>query len=281
MRAQGYEPQLAPTTGPGTAAGIARRAIEDGAGLILACGGDGTVNEVAEGMIHSQVPLGVLPAGTANVLAVEISLDRTLSGAARHLPECVPRRIAVGRVWTNGGADSRHFLLMAGAGLDAQIVYRLNAALKDRAGKLAYWLSGVQLGARRLPQFEVTVEGVRSTCSFALVSRVRNYGGDFSIARDVSLLDDRFEVVLFQGRYALRYLPYLAGLVAGRVTAMPGVSVYRAREVCCQAPEDAHAYVQVDGEYAGRLPARMEMVPDALTLLLPPAYVRRFSGMTA
>lgn len=244
--------------------------------MILACGGDGTVNEVAEGMVHSTVPLGVIPAGTANVLAHEIGLGRTAPEAASRLAACVPCRVSVGRVCSGENGRARHFLCMAGAGLDARIVYELSAGLKDKTGKLAYWAAGFALAGRRLAEFEAVVDGRPRACSFALIAKVRNYGGDFEIARSVSLFDDRFEVVLFEGRLALRYVRYLAGVAFKRTAGMRGVTTLRAREVRLQAPSDRRVHVQVDGEYAGRLPARVELVPDALTLMVPEEYVRRF-----
>jgi diacylglycerol kinase family enzyme len=161
---------------------------------------------------------------------------------------------------------------MAGIGLDAHIVYRVNAALKARAGKFAYWIAGWSLLGRRLSEFEVEVDGRKHTCSFVLVSKVRNYGGDFSIARSVSLLDNQFEVVLFEGRSTLRYVKYFAGLAFNRISGMKGVTVLRASRVVASAPHDSRVYVQIDGEYAGHLPAEISIVPDALTLMLRSEY---------
>jgi len=260
------------TTGPCTAGALAREQIARGADLILAAGGDGTLNEVAEGMAHSQVPLGVLPAGTANVLAMEMKLGGDFLGAARRLGDCRPQRISIGQVSADAGATTRHFLLMAGIGLDAQIVYKVSAPLKAHIGKLAYWVAGWGMLGRSLPEFSIEADGVTHRCSFALVSKVRNYGGDFEIARDVSLFDDHFEVVLFQGRSTLRYVRYFAGLVANRIAGIPGIVVLRARRVSAPQPFDARIFLQIDGEFAGRLPAEIRIVPDALTLLVPPEY---------
>src|SRR6202051_3203253 len=115
----GHEGILGPTFGPGAAVALARDWAADGVGLIVAAGGDGTINEVAEGMVHSAVPLGILPAGTANVLATETGMSRDLETAARDLLTYTPERISVGRLhFNNGSSTTRHFLLMAGVGLD-------------------------------------------------------------------------------------------------------------------------------------------------------------------
>ena len=272
LRRGGHHVTAAPTTGPATAGEIARTQIAGGADLILAAGGDGTINEVAEGMVHSTVPLGILPAGTANVLAMEMKLGRKLEDVAERLEQCSPHRISIGHLTADGGRVSRHFLLMAGIGLDAHVVYHVSGSLKARAGKFAYWVAGWSLLGRQLPEFDVEVDGERRRCSFALLSKVRNYGGDFEIAREVSLFDDQFEVVLFEGRSSLRYVPYFVGLAANRLSGMKGVTVLRAQDVVLRKPDDQRVYVQVDGESAGHLPAKIEIVPAALTLLVPPQY---------
>jgi len=268
----GHDVTVAPTTGPQTAGALARRHIENGADLILAAGGDGTINEVAEGMVHSAVPLGILPAGTANVLAMEMKMGHDLERVASRLHEYRPRRISVGRVTFDGGRQSRHFLLMAGIGLDAHIVYHVSAPLKSRVGKLAYWVAGWSLFGRRLGQVQAELEGAARQCSFALISKVRNYGGDFEIARTVSLFDDRFEAVLFEGHTSLPYVKYFIGMMLNRLSGMRGVTVLRGEKVTLSSSEDHRVYVQIDGEFAGHLPAEISLVPDALTLLVPPTY---------
>lgn len=270
LERRGHQISVIATTGPATASRIAHDCLTRGADLIIAAGGDGTINEVANGMVGSQVPLAILPGGTANVLAVEIEVGTRIVRAAEQLETCVPERIAVGRLQNN--VEQRHFLLMAGAGLDALIVYNIDAALKARIGKAAYWLGGFSQFGRPLPEFEVRVNGHQSRCSFALASRVRNYGGDLRIARGASLFSDQFELVLFKGAHSLPYMKYFFGVLTGRLASMSGVSILSSDIIHLEAPEDSGIYVQIDGEFAGRLPARLEIVPDAVTLLVPPSF---------
>jgi diacylglycerol kinase (ATP) len=260
-------PSLSPTSGPRDATGLARRAAETGSELVLVLGGDGTINEAAEGLIGTSVPLGVLPGGTANVLANELGLGNRIERAAVRLGRCVERRIAVGRLCDSTGCV-RHFLLMGGAGLDATIVTKVHPGLKRRLGKLAYWLAGFPEFFKRVPQFEACVNGQRWRCGFALAARVRNYGGDLEIAGGASLLSGEFEVVLFEGSNPLRYIGYFIGVAVRAVQRLPGVHTVRARRIEFRGK----AHVQMDGEYGGELPASMEIVPDALTLLMPEDY---------
>jgi diacylglycerol kinase (ATP) len=275
LAALGIKVDAAATTGPGTASEMARRAVERGADLILVAGGDGTINEVVNGMAHSDVPLGILPGGTANVLACELRIGKTIERAAESLCHCVKERVALGVLTPGDGDASRHFLLMAGAGLDADIVYRLDPGLKNALGKVAYWISGFRNLGRRLPEFTVEAEGREFRASFALASRVRNYGGDLEIAPTISLLDDEFELVLFEGQSSLRYLKYMCGAVIRRLPGMAGVTILRTRKAAFSAHATDGIHLQLDGEYAGLAPARVEIVPNALTLLVPSGFRAR------
>ena len=275
LQDSGIQAEAVPTTGPGTATAIARQCVESGADLVLVAGGDGTINEAVNGLVNSHVPLGILPAGTANVLAMELAIGKRLERVARALPQCVPERVAVGRLTNRLTPRGRYFLLMAGIGLDAHIVYGLSASLKASLGKAAYWAGGFSQLGRRFPEFTIETDGSRHRASFALVARVRNYGGDLEIAPRISMLEDEFELVLFTGQSSFVYLKYMLGVVTRRLEGMRGVTILRTRRVSCTAPDDSRIHAQVDGEYAGRLPLEIEIQPDALTLLVPPGFRER------
>ena len=272
LRKAGHGIEALATAGPFSAGGIAARCVERGADLILVAGGDGTINEVVNGMVRSEVPLGLLPGGTANVLSMEMGIGREIPRAAEEMQTWTPERVALG-VRHSVGSEPRHFLLMCGAGLDAQIVYQLSASMKNVLGKMSYWAGGFSQLGKRLPEFLVTADGYEHRASFALVSRVRNYGGDLEIAQSVSLLENHFELVLFSGQSSFRYLRYMLGVMRGRLADTPGVTILQATKVALSAPEDHRIYTQVDGEYAGRLPASLEIVPSSLTLLMPPKFL--------
>lgn len=219
-----------------------------------------------------------MPAGTANVLAVELDVGTRILHAAERLGEYVPERIALGLI--ENEHEQRYFILMAGVGLDATIVYHIDAKLKAALGKVAYWLGGFSHFGKPLPEFDVRTNGRTTRCSFALASRVRNYGGDLWIARNASLFSDNFELVLFEGANSLPYVKYLIGVVTNRLAQMNGVSVLRTRSVDLDGASSPGVYVQIDGEYAGRLPAKLSIVPRSLTLLVPPAFRDKHSNHT-
>lgn len=270
--------RLARTTCQGDATRLARQAVADGCDLVAVCGGDGTINETIRGMAGSNVPLLTLPAGTANVLAEEVSFPVDARKVAESLPSLVATKVPLGRVRQQGADEdgSRVFLLMCGVGVDANIVYNLDTKLKQYLGQGAYWLGSLeQLQKRRFQRFDVRIDGETYDSTFALISKSRRYAGKLVIAPEAHLLADHFQVVLFHGETPLRYVGYLAQAATQTLDQFEDVTFHHADRVELLAPADGDVHIEVDGEYAGRLPAVVETIPDALTLMLPPEYVER------
>lgn len=263
--------RLVETTGPRTAGPLAARAVDEGASLVVLCGGDGTINEVAQSMSGTGVPMGILPGGTACVLANEIGLGNDMVRAARRLAASEPHDVATAVL--RQGETRTTFLLMAGIGFDARLVHGLDIATKEKWGKLAYWWSAIREIGTRLDRFEVVVDGVSMQSTFTLVSRVRNYGGDVEIARGASLLSDDFEIVTFETASVVRLAWLLvAGVLTKSLHRKHDVNVRRGKRV--EARSNASVvHVQVDGEKAGVLPATIEIVPASIRLMLPKNWV--------
>ncbi len=274
LEAAGAKVELIATPGPNEAGLLARKAAEAGCSLILAAGGDGTINEVINGIAGMAIPFGALPSGTANVLANEIGLAGRPDKAAAQLLECVPTRIALGRSITLGKTGSRYFALMTGVGLDAQIVHHVDPELKRRFGKLEYWRAGFTQLRQPMTRFHTVVNGEAYSGTFTLITRVRNYGGDFEIARRIRLTDNDFEVVIFQKELAADYVRFLGGVLLNRLRETEGVVIHRATSVQVIAPAEKPVFLQADGEGIGMASATITAVPDALTLLIPPKYLR-------
>lgn len=271
FRRAGRDVELFPTTGPNMAGELGHAAVQNGFDMLLAAGGDGTINEVLNGIVGSQIVFGALPAGTANVLACEVGLSGRPDNAAAQLLDAVPVRIGVG-VANLEGQPARHFLMMAGVGLDARIVHELDLKLKKRLGKLAYWHGGLRQIGRHKGRFRVVVDGVERIASFALLARVRNYGGDFEIARNIRLDDNDFEIVIFERHGWRDYLRFFGGVVINRLSKTYGVTIVRGDHAVLMPVSDTPVHVQTDGEAIGLLPGTISVRRDALTLLLPKRY---------
>lgn len=253
---------------------LARHAIESGFDVVLAAGGDGTINEVLNGIVGSRIVFGALPSGTANVLACEVGLKGRPDLAASQLLDAVPVRVAVG-AFDRPNQPRRHFLLMAGVGLDARIVQELDLDLKKKIGKLSYWHAGIRQLGRPMPRFRISVNGVDRVASFALLSRVRNYGGDFEIAKSVRLMDDDFEIVIQERDKGFDFVKFVLAVAGNRLKRAAGVTVLRGKEAVLAPANGETVYVQADGEAVGQLPATISIVPDAVTLLLPKRYAEK------
>ena len=235
--------------------------------MIVVCGGDGTINDVVCGMAHSKVPLAVLPGGTANVLARELGLPLDIAAAARLIPQSVPRRLALGRV------GKRYFVVMAGVGFDAHVVRNLNGGWKRLFGMATYVMEGLRLLVFDPPRpFILSAEHRRHEVTFACISRAQFYG-PVRMVREANLLSDQFYVYGFSSSSPFRYLLYTLALLTARHTRLPDFCGFPAQKVHCEqlANNQNQISLQVDGEFAGELPCTIEIVSDALTLLMPPA----------
>lgn len=271
LERDGIATDLALTDGPGAATGIAREAVAAGRQMVIACGGDGTFNEIVNGLAGSRVPLALLPAGTANVLAKELALPWNVERAAALVAGSRHRRIALGvAISGDGNTPPRHFLSVAGAGPDGAIVHALNLGLKERAGILAYWAEGFrQLAAYSFPRFRVTAGGKQFDSTMVVVGRTKHYGGPFQITTEADLYSDEFEMMVCESSSRLRYFTYIGLLSLKRLRGARHLTFLKADRIFCEPLDRTPVFTQVDGEPLGRLPAEFRIVPDALTLAVP------------
>ena len=196
LKDAGIRTELAPTTAPMSAAGIARQAVQQGRGMVIACGGDGTINEIVNGLAGSQVPMALLPAGTANILAKELGIPWDIPHAARLISGGTVRRVALGVAIPAEGrhteqvpAEGRYFLCVAGAGPDGAIVNGVDGELKKKAGILAYWVEGMrQLFKYEFPEMRVHSNGKERRATIVVVGRTVHYGGPFKITTGARLI---------------------------------------------------------------------------------------------
>lgn len=267
----GIESSLRPTLARGDATRLARDAVAEGRDMVIVSGGDGTINEVVNGLAGSRVPMAVLPSGTANILAKELGLPWDVCKAAELIPRGKPRRIALGLLSpTANGAAPRYFLCVGGAGPDGVMVYALDPGLKRKTGILSYWMEGFrQLFRYPFPRFRVISNGREVEASLVVVGRTKHYGGPFRITTGADLFEDAFEVLAVTSRSPMRYLSYLPALWFGYLRRLEGIHTWKASEIQCAPTADGIAYSQVDGEPSGRLGVKFSIVPDALTLIVP------------
>jgi len=289
FRSAGMEVHLEATRSPGSGGAQARTAVDAGYDAVFACGGDGTVFDVLQGVAGTDATLGIIPLGTGNVLATDLGLPRSAEAAARALLHYESRRVAVGRISYNNGADSRFFTVAAGAGVHAELVYNASAQAKRHGGKAAYFLSGFDLLFRHdfVPfEVEITMDdgSTRRDEVLELVAmRVRSFGGALKRWRPGgSLLKPSMQLVLLRRSSRSAMVRYVMGTLLGTAHRKDGSSrsadvefLSATRVMCRPRAENGHGMfrqisAQADGEMLGSIPAEFTLVPDGLRLLMPP-----------
>jgi diacylglycerol kinase family enzyme len=242
---------------------------------VSACGGDGTLNEIVNGLATQKnghrVPLALLPGGTANILAKELGLPWDIPRAAERLVHGQVREIALGLATPLEQPEKRrYFLSVAGAGPDGIMVYSLDLGLKAKIGILAYWWQGARAIFRyKFPRFRIVTGDQQVDASLVVVGRTKNYGGPFKITTRADLYEDKFEVMAVTTQSGLRYLTYLPTLWLGELHKTKGVFFWKADKLVCEPLDKNPVYAQIDGEPLARLPVEFTIVPRKLKLLVP------------
>ncbi len=250
------------TKGPGDAEAQTERAVEQGYTTIVAAGGDGTINEIVNGIGTSNVALGILPMGTVNVFAMELGIPFNLLAAWKVIRGGKIRAIDL------ASANGHHFVQMAGVGADAQVVERNNRHIKKVLGPLSYLLTATQVVAEKPPRLRVycdgqpTVEG-----SFVLVGNGRLYGGPFSLFPDADIQDGLLDVCVFKHMNYLALMRYLRGLVFGSLTKFTDVRYFKTAHLLVKA--DRHVPLEADGEVAGHAPVEFSIKRRKLRVIVP------------
>lgn len=282
LRRNGIEASTTPTRAAGDATEQVRQAITEGCDAIFACGGDGTVHDVLQGLVGTDASLGVIPLGTANSLAHDLGFPESPAGAARAALSATPSRVAVGRLeYRNfaGKPQSRYFTLAVGIGVDAHLFYNLNPVLKRHLGMMAYYAKATRLWlTHKMENFEVEItDGVparRDEVSQLLAVRIQDFGGILrELAPGASLERDDLRLVLFHTRSRAAYLGYVIRGLLGKRWQVPGIELIHSSGVSCRVLASAahvpRMFVEADGELLGTLPAQISVVPDAVNLLVP------------
>jgi diacylglycerol kinase (ATP) len=276
----GIEATIEPTRAQSDATEQAHRAIREGCDAIFACGGDGTVHDVLQGVVGSNAALGIIPLGTANALAHDLRLPLSPVTAARVSLTAKPRRIAVGRVdylEFSGNRGSRFFTVAAGIGADAHLFYKLNPLVKGQLGMTAYYAKATRLWLTHpMQKFVVEMEESRAEVSQLLAVRIQNFGGMLrELAPGASLSRDDLRLVLFRTHSRLAYLHYIIRGVVGAQWQVGGIELVHSAKVECRplaltnSGSGKRILVEADGELLGTLPVEIGIVPNALSLLVP------------
>jgi len=253
--------------------------------LIIAAGGDGTYNEVINGIACTDIPMAILPLGTTNVLAKELNMPDNIENALNIALRGKTQKVCLGRItlipvydpWEvrslktaensntrHSSLLTRHFLLMAGIGYDGETVYGIKKGLKKYSGKGAYILSGLKTLMRWAPdKLTFTMNGKSCEGYSAIICKTSKYGGNFRIAPDADIKRNNLYAFIMHGKNRLDIFRYISGIITKRHLKFKDITYQQIKNM----EITGNAHIQIDGDYFGMTPARIEIVPDALRLV--------------
>jgi YegS/Rv2252/BmrU family lipid kinase len=251
------------TSGIGQAEALARAAVAEGFKKIVAAGGDGTINEIVNGIAGHDVTLGLLPLGTMNVFAAELGLPlNDLARCWKIIQENKTDLVDLPR------ANRKHFVQLAGVGLDAQAVKETSNAFKRSFGPLSYLISAVQIASRTPPVLRIESEdAVAVEGSFVLVGNGRLYGGRFPFFKQAVMNDGLLDVIVFKRLNYVDIIRYLQDVVFTTQISSPEVEYFQTKHL--RVSSDETVPVEIDGELVGNCPVEFKIRAGALRVLTP------------
>jgi diacylglycerol kinase (ATP) len=251
------------TSEAGDARRIAAEAVREGFEVVIAAGGDGTLNEVVNGIGGSTVRLGILPVGSMNVFATELGIPQgNLERAWSVIEQGKVVEVDLPK------ANDTHFIQLAGVGLDAEVVRKTTADSKRALGPLSYLLTLVQVAAHKPSRVMLEAEGGRiSEGSFALIGNGRLYGGPFPVFQRASLFDGLLDVLVFQNQSHWDVVRYFQAIAFGTHPQLPDVEYFQTSTLRVTSSGDVP--VELDGEVAGMLPCLFSVSSQKLRVLAP------------
>ena len=267
LHEKGFDTKILLTEKSNDAIRLAEEAVREKPYAIIAAGGDGTINEVVNGMAKSNTPLAILPLGTTNVLAKELGIPEHIKGAMETAVSQKPRTVSLGRIELNPGTDSafyRYFCLMAGIGFDGKTVRDVNNAVKRKSGKAAYIFSGMKNILHYSPnQLFYNIDGKEYAGFSSITGKAGKYGGNFKITPDANLSSPTLYTCIFQGNKRRDLLRYVFRIMTGRLFDEGDIIYLKSASVEVLGT----AHIQIDGDYLGVTPAKITVEKDALQII--------------
>lgn len=265
LQEQGWQVEFWLTDGPGAARELARRAVEQKKSMVIAAGGDGTINEVIQSIAGSETTLGVLPTGTVNVWAREMGIPLDKAKAREVLVRGQTRRIDLGRV------NGRYFLLMVGIGFDGEVTQAVERKPLKRLGALGYILAALWFGPG-YPGFPLTLsiddaDPIRTRALQIIVGNTQLYGGAFKFTWLARCDDGLLDLCVVYKRGLLGRLVVLGDFALKHERRRLWVRYNTFKKLVIETKDPVA--IQIDGDPAGFTPATLEIIPASLNVIVP------------
>jgi YegS/Rv2252/BmrU family lipid kinase len=273
----GWQVDLVETAKQGDGIDLAERAAKEGYDVAIAVGGDGTINEVVNGLAGSQTALAVIPAGTGNVFATDAGIPIwnplrpfAVRAAAEIINSGQMRRLDLGRVRLSNGKQ-RYFFMWCGVGFDAAVTREISSDDTRRLGLIAWAIAGMMVAVKFMGysgHVQVDGEKERKRILWAVVSNGQLYGRLWRIAPHAKMDDGHLDLTVFEGYSVLSTLRHFLSLTFARSARDPTIHQYVGDSIFIRARKPLP--VHVDAELFGNTPIQVEIVPQALSVILPP-----------
>ncbi len=263
LRESGAEVSTFITEKRGDAEKWAKEAIVEGVDRIVVAGGDGTINEVINGVAGSSIPVGIIPLGVSNVLALELGIPLNTERASDIAFKGNVRPVPLGL------SNGRYFFLMAGVGFDAEVVCRLNMRLKRYLGKLTYILAGIKVIFSYKPATIriITDAGELLDGYSAVIGKSKFYGGKFTITSEAGIEKEELDLCLFQNGRRRDILRYVLGIIARKHLRFKDILYRKVRGL--RITSEGRVPVQLDGDCFRELPINISIKQNAVRLIFP------------
>lgn len=247
------------------------------ANLIISAGGDGTYNEVANGLVYSEIPMAILPMGTTSVLAIELNIPKRIEDTIESILNGKVVEINTGIIEFQNNREKviRHFLLMAGIGYDAETVKGMNTEQKKTVGKFAYIISGIKTFYKKTKHsISATIceeSGINETieCSNIIIGKGAHYGGHFRVTPDAKMISPFFYCFLTHSVNRFDLIRYVSGIVTHRHLRFSDIEYKKAHCISLQGD----APIQIDGDYIGEIPATIKIGENSLRIVVRKDFV--------
>ena len=273
LKSRGIYPHIRATRQRGDASHFAREEADTGTEIVVAAGGDGTINEVANGLVESSVKLAILPLGTANVFALETGIPSDPLEAATILLKGFSQPINLGQITfcdvSGKGDRENYFLLMAGIGFDGGVLNEIKREHITRWGRAAYFATAVKL----LPKYtssplSISIDQKDPVTGYsAIIANGRYYGGKFQVTPDASLTENVLDVCVLRRKGPLGMLTTACKVLTGIHTYGNDIFYCKAKTVEIDSPDEV--YVQADGDFLGTVPVRLAIKEKVLSVIVP------------
>ncbi len=242
--------------------------------LVVAAGGDGTYNEVVNGIAETNIPLAILSLGTTNVLAKELNLPENLEDSIEKALKKNMHPVSLGKITyqiyknqqnsDDTNSTTRYFLLMAGIGFDASVVFDVNKNLKKYLGKTAYITNGIKTFLQWKPsKLTFTIDGSLFDGYSAIICNSSKYAGNFAIAPDAKITEDCLYAFIMCSPKRTSIIKYFLGILAKKHLQYKDIIYMPAKKISITG----NSHIQIDGDYIGNTPAKIEIVKNALQLI--------------